>query len=434
MDIRALRPQFNKKRKPNWSENEISFLLREFEKHKVILTSKLCGETTSQQKRQLWKLICDGLNARNPYVKRTTEEVRRKWKNLLSASKRELLESKRPYVEGGPPPRPISSISRRVIKLRGRPTVRSAQQSSYIHPAAAEVNGESQANSNYNHGLPTMVHVLNRSSNNHIDEPEELDELDDDLDDVDCDEFDDGYENEERLHNGNNTNSARYSPRKENLPTTITETKFTPNNKEHEIHMIERQDAEPADNLQIHEISNHTEVFASEVSPRIHNDNEHTRAVQNGGGSIDLSKSNDVSSRSSSPYSDIGPHNAPESAMLNFRHTMPDGYPIFTTGGLIHPAYAMYHPERIQAEEGLPHHPRSTETVHENGQTVAEIQTEMLSIQRDKLRLEKEVLELYKERMKMEVEWWRKRLQRSNLETNQFKTNSHTSLNSAANR
>ena len=66
----------------------------------------------------MWSEITDAVNAVG-VEKRTETEVREKWKNLLSAAKRELAkfrqESKK--TGGGPAPKEISVTTSKVIEL-----------------------------------------------------------------------------------------------------------------------------------------------------------------------------------------------------------------------------------------------------------------------------------------------------------------------------
>ena len=109
-----------KKRKPNFTEGESLFLISQFERNSGVLTSKLNDDaSTNKQKVEIWKRICSDYNRRNPVVLRTVNDLKRKWKNMVRAAKKELLESsthsesfERSFV-----PRKFSPVSQRILEI-----------------------------------------------------------------------------------------------------------------------------------------------------------------------------------------------------------------------------------------------------------------------------------------------------------------------------
>ena len=107
------------KRKPNFTEGESLYLISQFERNSGILTSKLNDASTNKQKVEVWKRICSDYNSRNPIVLRTANDLKRKWKNMVRAAKKELLESsthsesfERSFV-----PRKFSPVSQRILEI-----------------------------------------------------------------------------------------------------------------------------------------------------------------------------------------------------------------------------------------------------------------------------------------------------------------------------
>jgi len=107
------------RRKPNWTEAENVFLLDQFNIHREILTCKATDASTNLKKQEIWRLICQNLNQHNTLVRRTPAEVRRKWKNLVTAAKKEVWEMRHQIHlgGGGSNGRKISELSQRVLQL-----------------------------------------------------------------------------------------------------------------------------------------------------------------------------------------------------------------------------------------------------------------------------------------------------------------------------
>ncbi|XP_041132274.1 uncharacterized protein LOC121330072 [Polyodon spathula] len=84
-----------KKRNPNWTEAEKVILLQEYAKRKYILTSRFNPGVTSALKQKHWEEITESVNTRNTSVKRTLQEVKKKYENVSSAAKKEYREFKR---------------------------------------------------------------------------------------------------------------------------------------------------------------------------------------------------------------------------------------------------------------------------------------------------------------------------------------------------
>ena len=109
---------FNK-RKPKFTARESLFLISQFERNSGVLTSKLNDASTNKRKVEVWKRICSDYNSRNPIISRTADDLKRKWRNMVSAAKRELLESSAhsESVEQLLAPRKCSPVSQRIIEI-----------------------------------------------------------------------------------------------------------------------------------------------------------------------------------------------------------------------------------------------------------------------------------------------------------------------------
>ena len=107
------------KRKPNFTEGESLYLISQFERNSGVLTSKLNDASTNKQKVEVWKRISSDYNSRNPIVLRTANDLKRKWKNMVRAAKKELLESSAHSEsdEQSFAPRKFSPVSQRIIEI-----------------------------------------------------------------------------------------------------------------------------------------------------------------------------------------------------------------------------------------------------------------------------------------------------------------------------
>ena len=108
-----------KKRKPNFTEGESLFLMSQFERNSGVLTSKLNDASTNKQKVEIWKRICSDYNRRNPLVLRTVNDLKRKWKNMVRAAKKELLESSAHSESNSLATRNVSPASQKILEILG---------------------------------------------------------------------------------------------------------------------------------------------------------------------------------------------------------------------------------------------------------------------------------------------------------------------------
>lgn len=77
------------KRKPNWTQDECLLLATLVNEKKDVLRKKLGPNLTSKMKRDAWEKISSQLNASSA-IKRSTEEIEKKWNNILSSCKSEI--------------------------------------------------------------------------------------------------------------------------------------------------------------------------------------------------------------------------------------------------------------------------------------------------------------------------------------------------------
>jgi len=90
-----------RERKPNFSDEEIRFLLEGILVEKDLLQSKLQSSVTVRKKKEAWTRITAAVNARSSGVVRTEDDCRKKWKDMKSASLKERAQQKK--TGGGGP-------------------------------------------------------------------------------------------------------------------------------------------------------------------------------------------------------------------------------------------------------------------------------------------------------------------------------------------
>ena len=107
-----------RKRKPNFSVNEIAIITENVEKNLAIIQSKLTNNVTNKNKKEVWEDITRAVNAVG-LSSRTVTEVKDKWKNLHSTAKKEFssFRRERRMTGGGPAPKPSSVASEKIIEI-----------------------------------------------------------------------------------------------------------------------------------------------------------------------------------------------------------------------------------------------------------------------------------------------------------------------------
>ena len=69
-----------RKRKPNFSMNEISVITENVKNHLAVIQSKLTNNITNRKKNEVWQEITDAVNAVG-MAGRTVAEMKEEWKN-----------------------------------------------------------------------------------------------------------------------------------------------------------------------------------------------------------------------------------------------------------------------------------------------------------------------------------------------------------------
>ncbi|XP_068712823.1 t-SNARE domain-containing protein 1-like [Montipora foliosa] len=107
-----------RKRKPNFSVNEIFVITENVKNHLAVIQSKLTNNITNPKNNEIWQEITDAVNAVGT-AGRTVAEVKDKWKNLHSTAKKEFATFRRETKKtgGGPGLKPPSASSEKIIEV-----------------------------------------------------------------------------------------------------------------------------------------------------------------------------------------------------------------------------------------------------------------------------------------------------------------------------
>ena len=83
-----------RKKEPNFTTRELTIITENREANKGILQSKFTDNVTNKTQTETWKAITEKVNAVG-VANRTIYEVRQKWKELFSTTKKEFRQQKR---------------------------------------------------------------------------------------------------------------------------------------------------------------------------------------------------------------------------------------------------------------------------------------------------------------------------------------------------
>ena len=80
-------------------------LVEEFLKQKHILRGRFSSKITAQTKADAWAKVMNAVNQHNPHIKRDIENIKKKWENLLSSAKKDIIDYKKELRK------PVSELS-----------------------------------------------------------------------------------------------------------------------------------------------------------------------------------------------------------------------------------------------------------------------------------------------------------------------------------
>ena len=83
-----------RKRKVIFSENEKVCLIQEVKHYREILECRGNDSRALEQRTKAWEKIAKTIDPLNPSVKRTTAELKQKWRNMVKESRKEIAKVK----------------------------------------------------------------------------------------------------------------------------------------------------------------------------------------------------------------------------------------------------------------------------------------------------------------------------------------------------
>ncbi|XP_030267612.1 uncharacterized protein LOC115590188 [Sparus aurata] len=109
------------KRKRNWREEEILFLVELVEERKLIIKGKFSPTLTSHDKKQAWEDIGNQLYTSQAFSHLSPADCEKKWYNVLSKSRPEIAAFKACSMRtgGGPPGKDLSAVAEVVQRILG---------------------------------------------------------------------------------------------------------------------------------------------------------------------------------------------------------------------------------------------------------------------------------------------------------------------------
>lgn len=107
-----------RKRKMNFSVSEINKITEKVEENLDVIQSKLTNSITNKKKQEIWAKITAEVNSIG-VAERSVQDIKDKWKNMHSLAKKEFTIHKNAIrvTGGGPPPKPPTSATDKIIKL-----------------------------------------------------------------------------------------------------------------------------------------------------------------------------------------------------------------------------------------------------------------------------------------------------------------------------
>ena len=107
-----------RKRKPNFSAQEIAIITQKLEENQAALKSKFTNTNTNKMKQSVWEEMTIAINAEGT-AHRSVSEVKEKWINLQRTARNKLSKFRKEQRKtgGGPPPKMPSKGTEKILEL-----------------------------------------------------------------------------------------------------------------------------------------------------------------------------------------------------------------------------------------------------------------------------------------------------------------------------
>ncbi|XP_062575788.1 myb/SANT-like DNA-binding domain-containing protein 4 [Saccostrea cucullata] len=130
-------------RKPNFSSLEIETLIEEFQNHKEVLNSSFNNTSTNASKQRAWASVASKVSSVSG-VTRTADDVKKKWRNVSSDSKKKLSHARKEATKtggGSSSAVELSATELRVLETMGQTATEGI-------PGGIDTAGPSSSNTN----------------------------------------------------------------------------------------------------------------------------------------------------------------------------------------------------------------------------------------------------------------------------------------------
>ncbi|XP_048259517.1 myb/SANT-like DNA-binding domain-containing protein 4 [Haliotis rufescens] len=107
-----------RQRSKNWTNSELALLIEGVQSKKNVLFSSFSNNLTNRMKKKAWEDISQSISA-NSGVKRLTKDVKKKWMDYKSQTRKKEAERRREATRtgGGPPPSSLTEMEQRVVSF-----------------------------------------------------------------------------------------------------------------------------------------------------------------------------------------------------------------------------------------------------------------------------------------------------------------------------
>ncbi|XP_072572640.1 uncharacterized protein [Paramormyrops kingsleyae] len=125
-------------RAPYFTEAECVIIMQGYEEFKSTIQGKSNTSAANKSRQACWQRIADRVNASSNTAQRTWQQVRMKYKNIMTSANKKKLSIK--ATGGGPPPEAFSRAEELAVANNvGRPTMEGVEGGVQSDPGASDM-------------------------------------------------------------------------------------------------------------------------------------------------------------------------------------------------------------------------------------------------------------------------------------------------------
>lgn len=94
-----------------------------YAEQKEVLTSKQTNIVTNKLKAQTWEKIAAACRQLNPAAGHTVENVKVRWDNMFTTTKRKVSALRKKVTGGGDPPKPLTLLEEKIYEIFAESTL-----------------------------------------------------------------------------------------------------------------------------------------------------------------------------------------------------------------------------------------------------------------------------------------------------------------------